>query len=142
MIEVLVIPKSFNPSILKLKMIDITVDITKTVTGPTQYEVDLVVSAATGIEKELFVLDFPDLKFQQIANPYALENYVVYDPANPPVPGTKYVRSDTVVITFADPDAAVDGVISLKSQLEQLAKDWDISNSSFTGTEQYVINVP
>ena len=122
--------------------ITITLDITKTTAGATQYDLGLVISSSTGIDKNLFVLDFPGLVFQQIATPYAIDNYPVYDLNNPPAPGTDYVRIDTVTLSFADPDDAVSALVSVKAQLKQLGIDWDIKVTSFTGTEQYIVTVP
>lgn len=123
-------------------MINITLDITKTTASATQYDLVLVISSATGIDKNLFVLDFPGLVFQQIATPFAIDNYPVYDTSNPPAIGTDYVRIDTVTLSFTDPDDAADALDSVKTQLEQLGTDWDVKTTSFTGTEQYVVTAP
>lgn len=122
--------------------INITLDITKTTAGAAKYDLALVISSSTGIDKNLFVLDFPGLVFQQIATPYAIDNYPVYDVDNPPVVGTAYVRKDAITLSFADPYDAAAAIVSVKAQLRQLGIDWNIKVTSFTGTEQYVVTSP
>lgn len=118
--------------------VSITLDITKTNVGPAQYDMSLNISAATNIDTNLFVLDIPSLVFQQIATPFAIDNYPVYDTQNPPIVGTEYVRTDTVTLSFADPDDAVEALADAKAHLDQLAIDWNTKITDFTGTEQYI----
>jgi hypothetical protein len=121
--------------------VSVTINITKTVVEANKYDVSMTVAAATNIDRSIFVLDFPDLKFHQVANPYAIVNYPVYNPSSPPPARTKYVRVNTVTITFPDPTNAVAGIATVKSNLKTLCTDWNGYNTGFAGNEEYTASV-
>lgn len=117
--------------------VSITINITKTVVEANKYDATFAVSSAVNIDQNVFVLDFPDLKFHQVANPYAIVNYPVYNPLSPPPARTKYVRKNTVTLTFPDPTNAVAGIATVKSDLKTLCTDWSGYNTGFTGSEAF-----
>lgn len=121
--------------------VSITINITKTVVEANRYDVTFAVASATNVDQNVFVLDFPDLKFHQVANPYAIVNYPVYNPSSPPPVRTKYVRVNTVTISFPDPTSAVAGIATVKSDLKTLCTDWNGYNTDFTGSEEYTASV-
>jgi len=121
--------------------VSITINITKTVVEANRYDATFAVTSAVNVDQNVFVLDFPDLKFHQVVNPYALVNYPVYNPSSPPPARTKYVRKNTVTITFSDPTKAVEGIATVKSDLKTLCTDWNGYNTGFTGSEEYTASV-
>lgn len=121
--------------------VSITINITKTVTEANKYDVTFAVASAVNVDQNVFVLDFPDLKFHQVANPYAIVNYPVYNPSGPPPARTKYVRVNTATITFPDPTNAVTGMATVKSDLKTLCTDWNDYNTDFVGSEVYTASV-
>lgn len=121
--------------------VSITINITKTVIGANRYDVIFTVASAANVDQNVFVLDFPGLEFHQVANPYAIVNYPVYNPSSPPPARTKYVRKNTVTITFPDPTKAVEGVATVKSDLKTLCAAWDSYNTGFTGSEVYTASI-
>ena len=121
--------------------VSITITITKTVVGATRYDVTFAVTSAVNVDQNVFVLDFPDLKFHQVADPYAIVNYPVYNPSSPPPARTKYVRKSTVTISFPDPTKGVEGIATVKSGLKTLCTEWNSYNTGFTGSEVYTASV-
>lgn len=121
--------------------VNITVDITKAVIGPNEYHVTFEVASTTNIDTNVFVLDFPGLLFHQVAAPYSIINYPVYNPNNPPPARTKYVRISKVIISFPDPSKAMEGIVTVKADLKTLCVDWNNYNLGFSGNEQFVASV-
>lgn len=121
--------------------VSITIDITKTVVEANRYDVALEVTSAVNVDQNVFVLDFPGLSFHQIANPYAIVHYPVYNPSVPPPARTKYVRVDAVTMSFVDPTSATSGIATAKSDLKALCTDWNAYNADFVGNEEFVASV-
>jgi|SRR3972149_1237342 len=121
--------------------VSITISITKTVVEANRYDVTFAVTSAVNVDQNIFVLDFPDLKFHQVGDPYAIVNYLVYNPSSPPPARTKYVRKSSVTITFPDPVKAVEGIAAVKSALKALCTDWNGYNTGFIGSEEFTASV-
>lgn len=121
--------------------VSITVNIAKVVVGPNEYRVTFEVASTTNIDTNVFVLDFPGLLFHQVAAPYSIVNYPVYDLNNPPPARTKYVRTDSVVLSFPNPSRAMEGIATVKADLKTLCVDWNSYNLDFSGNEQFVASV-
>lgn len=122
--------------------VSITINITKVVAEANKYDVVFAVTSATNIDQNVFVLDFPDMAFHQVANPYAMINYPVYSPASPPPAKTKYVRKNSVTITSPDPTRAAEVIATVKSDLKTLCTDWNSYNTNFVGGETFTASVP
>ena len=117
--------------------VSITINITKTVVEANRYDVAFDVTSSVNVDQNVFVFDFPDLKFHQVANPYAIVNYPVYSQSSPPPARTQYVRKNSVMLTFPAPTKASEGVATVKSDLKTLCTDWNSYNTGFTGSEVY-----
>jgi len=122
--------------------VSIIIDIAKTVVGANQYDVAFTVTSSMNIDQNIFVLDFPGLKFHQVANPYTMLSYPVYDPGNPPPVGTKYVRKGTATLSFPDPTQADSAIATVKSDLKALCVDWNEYNTNFSGNEEFTATSP
>lgn len=121
--------------------VSITVDITKTVVGPSEYHITFAANSSVDIDPHVFVLSFPDLLFHQVAAPYSMINYPVYSSGSPPPAHTKYVRVRMVILSFPDPSRAIDAMAIVKSDLKTLCRDWDNYNLGFSGNEQFVAGI-
>ena len=121
--------------------VSITVDIIKTIVGPSEYRITFAVNSSVNVDPGVFVLGFPDLLFHQVAAPYSIINYPVYSLDNPPPAHTKYVRVSVVTLSFPDPSRAIEAMAVVKSDLKTLCTDWNNYNLGFSGNEQFVASI-
>lgn len=121
--------------------VSITVAITKTVAGHNKYDVSFVVSAAANIDGNVFVFDFPALGFQQVADVYAMTQFPVYTLQTPPPVRTRYVRKNTLTLSFPSPARAVEAIAVVKADIDALCGNWKAYSDVFVGSEEYVASV-
>lgn len=117
--------------------IEITLTITKTIVDD-EYRVH-VVAHTTNINQHVFILDYPRLEFQCVADLASFNEYPIYESGSPPQNKPRYVRVNKADLVFSSPDEATSGIAYLKKSVDALCVDYNTYSDTLIGEETYTV---